>query len=363
MFNISKDLVEIIRKEDWARGVQAGEDFWVKMMEWLDEHLLPEFLIRLSKQIDAIIHIDPDLSEREILKIVAMQMVESLNARYASVRIYDPDTDQMLSFGSHPEDEETRKIHISLEGSIAGEVVKSGETCLVPNISEEDRYKDKGIIERKGINSMMAIPFEIPRFFPHERNTAGVIQIYYQENNRQFSPLEIEMAEIMSRRLSFVMARKKILAMHRANEKKEAIVRQIFLKLGSWEGVKMKDIFNRLIPELADMINLQSCALFSVADDYERVVLEAGYPDSTSHHGIGKSFSTRSEPAFELILGLRKHLEDSPYEVVTPSYVLVVDPLKSNIVSNNIRQFAANRNINSILYVPLSVGEEITHTL
>ena len=37
----------------------------------------------------------------------------------------------------------------------------------------------------------------------------------------------------------------------------------------------MKDIFNRLIPELADIINLQSCALFSVSSDREQVVLEA----------------------------------------------------------------------------------------
>lgn len=361
MFKSSRDLIESIKQEDWAKEIPLQDDFWGRITEWVSDRLLPEFLSRLSEQINTIIEIDPDLTERKILELVAMHMVDSLDALFASVRIYDPDTEQMLSYGSYPSEEETREVHIPLEGSIAGEVVKTGKPYTVPDIRREERYMDKTIIERKGANSLIVIPFEIPRFFPHERNTVGVIQIYYPENNRTFNSLEIQLAELMSRRLSFVIARKKILSMHRVNEKKEAIVRQIFLRLGTLEGVKMKDVFNRVIPELADMINLQSCALFSAADGLKEVVLEAGYPDSTSHHGIGKSFPVGDEPAFELVLGLRDYKDESPYEVVTPSYILVIDPSKSNILSDRVKQFAVNRNINSILYIPLNVGEEITH--
>jgi len=39
----------------------------------------------------------------------------------------------------------------------------------------------------------------------------------------------------------------------------------------------------------------------------------------------------------------------------------VMDPQKSNMVSKDVKKFAATHNINSILYVPLNVGEEITH--
>jgi signal transduction histidine kinase len=176
-----------------------------------------------------------------------------------------------------------------------------------------------------------------------------------------FSPLDVQLAETMSRRFGFTIARKKILSMHRVNEKKEVIVRKIFLKPGGWEGVKMKDVFNRLIPELADIVNMQSCALFSVTEDHENVFLEAGYPDSASYHGIGKSLPVKSEPAFELVLGRRKYTDESPYELVTPSYVLVIDPRKSTIISNNLKRLASDRNINSILYVPLNVEEDITH--
>jgi len=361
VLSFSKNLVEQIKKEEWAANIPLDDIFWDNMVEWVFKKLLPDFVTELSSLVDSIINIDPEHSDREILELVAKIMVESLDANLASVRIYDPDTEQMLSFGSYPLEEKSRKIYIALEGSVLGEVVKSGEPFLVPDIMKEKLYTHKNIIEQKGVNSLMAIPFEIPRFFPNERNTTGVIQIYFPQKARHFTALEVQMAGLMSRRLGFVIAQKKILSMQKTNEKKESILKQIFTKMGSLEGVKMKDIFNRLIPELAGLINVQSCALFSVREDMKKVVLDAGYPDSISHHGIGKSFSIASEPAFELILGLRYHEKESPYEIVTSSYVLVTDPQQSDLISKSTKNFALKRNIHSILYVPLRFGDETTH--
>ena len=123
----------------------------------------------------------------------------------------------------------------------------------------------------------------------------------------------------------------------------------------------MKEVFNRVIPELADIINVQSCALFSVTDDLQHVVLEAGYPDLTGYHGVGKRFPISSEPAFELILNPGEPHEESPHEVITMSYLLVITPQKSALISKEVKRFADRHNINSILYVPLNVGQEITH--
>jgi len=350
-----------IRKEQWAKDIPVQDDFWDHLIEWVHEHILPDFLSRITHQVDEISDINPDLNDLEILAMVTQYMVDFLGAISASVRIYDPDTEQMLSYGSYPSEEISREPHIPLEKSIAGEVVKTRMTYLVPNILKEQLYHDKEVIERKGAFSLMAVPLEIPSFSPHGRDTVGVIQIYFPEKDRTFTPLEIQMGELIARRLSFVIARKKILSLHRVNEKKEAIVRKIFLRLGTREGIKMKEVFNRVIHELADIINLQRCALFSVAEDLEHVVLEAGYPESSGYHGIGKRFSIHSEPVFELILNLGDYRKESPYEVVTQSYVLVMDPQKSGVISKNVKRFAASHNINSILYVPLNIGEEITH--
>ena len=361
MFGISENHIEKIKKQEWAKDAPAGDVFWDKLTEWIAQKLLPDFVTKLTNLVDSIITIDPDHSEIEILELIAMRLVESLGAVLASVRIYDPDTKQLLSYGSYPSEEGTRASQIAIEGSVAGRVITTGKSFIVPDILNEELYTDKSIVERKGVNSLMAIPFEIPRFFPHERNTTGVIQIYYTQKNRVFATLEAQIANLMSQRLGFVIARKKILLMQRVNEKKETILKLIFSKMGSLEGVKMKDIFNRLIPELADIINIQSCALFSVTEDMRNVVLEAGYPDSLSFHGIGKSFTIESEPSFELVLGMRYAEHESPYEIVTPSYVLVIDPQKSDLISENTRRLSLRRNINSILYIPLRSGDDITH--
>ncbi|MBW1996892.1 MAG: GAF domain-containing protein, partial [Deltaproteobacteria bacterium] len=272
MWKNTEEIIERILRQEWAAKPTDDATFWRNLIEWIRDQILPEFLTELSNQVDEIIDINPDLSEREILARVTRYMVEFLGARSASVRIYDPETGQMLSYGSFPFQEEDRETYIPLEESVAGKVVKSRQTYLVPNILKEKLYHDKGVVERKGTYSVMAIHLTITSFAPHERDRVGVIQVYCQEKDRKFSPIEVQVAELMARRLSFVIARKKILDMHRANEKKEAIVRNIFLKLGAREGVKMKEIFNRVIPELADIINVQSCALFSVSDDMEYVI-------------------------------------------------------------------------------------------
>lgn len=358
---INKDeLIEAIQQEPWARELSGKDDLCHHLMDWFENHALPRFLNQVTSQVDVIIEMDPDLSEKEIFEGVSEHMVSFLGAHHASVRIYDPHTAQMLSFGSYPLEEMTREKFIPLEDSIAGEVVKTGRPYLVPDITGESRYRNKTAMLRQGVRSMMAVPLEIPRFFPHERDTVGVIQIYFAERHRRFTSLEIQVADLMARRLSFVIARKKIRSLNRIKEKRETIVAEIYRTLGSRGGVKLEEVYNRVIPELADMIKLQSSALFRVAGDMGQVVLEAGYP-LKGYHGIGKSFAVESEPVFELILNLRDYTGEMIYEIITPDYVLVVDPQRSQWISEHMKRFARQHNINSILYVPLSVDGEVRH--
>ena len=128
-----------------------------------------EFLERLIEKVDDIVEIDPDLSEREIFEEATHYIVEFLNAHHASVRIYDPQTEHMLSFGSYPSEEYSRETYIPLEGSIAGKVVTTREPVIVPNILKEKGYQNKEVITKKGVNSLMGIPLEIHPFFPRER--------------------------------------------------------------------------------------------------------------------------------------------------------------------------------------------------
>ena len=361
MWRRSKEFVEALRKEPWSRDLAQSGEFWDRLSGWLEERFLAGFLDALSGQVETILEIDPELPEPRIMELAAGAMVEFLEAHHASVRIYDPETGHMLAYGSYPSRETSRLPYIPLKGSIAGLVVESRKPYLVPNVLEEPLYHDKEEAIARGVNSLMAIPLEIPRFYPTERDTVGVVQVYFSEKDKEFSPLEVKIAELMCRRLSFVFARKKILSLRRLSQKKEAIVRKIFLKLGSREGIKMKEVFNRVIPELVDIVNIQSCALFSVTEDRKSVVLEAGYPESSGYHGIGKVFPIESEPAFSVVLQIGSYTKETPYAVITPSYVLVRDPQRSELISANLKRMAAIHNINSILYIPLAGDGEINH--
>ena len=355
-----QNLVRLVRDEPWAKGVCADIEFWAPLAQWIEEHVVSDFLERVTRQVDEIVDIDPDLSETGILRGATRYMVEFLGAHHASVRIYDPDSEQMLSFGSYPFEEHIREKYIPLEGSIAGRVVTTGRPYLVEDILAEELYHNKEVIFRQGVRSLMAIPLEIPRFFPHERATAGVIQIYFAERSHPFNNLEIQVAKLFAKRLSFVVARKKILSLHKINEVKDEIVRQIFLTMGRRGGVKMKEAFDRVIPELAELMNLESCALFSVAPRLDKVVLEAGYPKH-GYHSVGRSFPVTSEPAFELLLDLRRHASESAYDIITPSYLCVIDPQKSSLISADMKVFASVHSINSILYIPLETEGAPSH--
>ncbi|OQX66291.1 MAG: hypothetical protein B5M55_00240 [Desulfococcus sp. 4484_242] len=356
-----EDLAKQIRGQPWAKGVPVDKGFWSILMKWIDENVLSLFLTRLIAQINKIVDIDADLSEPQILESATRFMVEFLGASSASVRIYDPQTEQMLSYCSYPSSEENREAIIPLDGSIAGEVVKTRQAYVAPDLSREERYHNKDVIQSKQVHSLLAIPLEIPRFFPRERDTIGVIQIYYAEKDREFRPLEIETANTMAKRLSFVIARKKILSMHRMAEKKEAIVRHIFQKVGSRGGVKLAEVFNEVLPELTDIVDLQSCTLFSVSEDLGHVILEAGFPSVGGYHTVGKVIPVSEEPVFELLLQLRQYSGDSLYEVVTPLYILIVDPQRSDLISENLKRFTAFHHIHSILYIPLGYNGEISH--
>ena len=173
-----ENLVKAVKEEPWAKDAPVGDDFWALLMFWVERHFLSRFLKEVTRQIDEIVDIDPDLSERQILEQAAQYMSDFLGAHHASVRIYDPQTQQMLYYGSHSPDDETREVFIPLEGSIAGEVVRSRKPCIVPDILNDERYQNKDVIQRKGVRSLMAIPLEITRFSASERDTVGVIQIY-----------------------------------------------------------------------------------------------------------------------------------------------------------------------------------------
>jgi signal transduction histidine kinase len=249
-----------------------------------------------------------------------------------------------------------------MEDTIAGEVIKTRRSYVVPDITKEERYGGgkKGRMIEKGVHSMLAIPISILRFSLKDEDTEGILQIYFREKDKIFSNLEIQIAETLARRISYVIARKRILDLQELSNVKDRIIEQVFLKLGRREGIKMKEIFNLVIPELADIMRIQRCALFAVNENRQHAVLEAGFPEE--QHGIGQVFAV-SEPYIDVVVNQKGPFGDFEHEKIYPNFIHIHHPQESRLLTPDLKLFLRDRQIHSILYVPLKINEEVKYFL
>jgi signal transduction histidine kinase len=360
-FKIDQKLLESIMADLRAKGCTLSFEEVTRVVDLITEEVIYRYVDQLISQVETILEINPHLNEREILETVAKNVVEYLGAEAASLRIYDPGKEEMLSFGSYPAQTEDREETIPFEDTIAGEVVKTHRPYFVPNILKEEKYKNKEKVQKYGIHSMLAIPISIPRFSLKDVDTEGSFQIYYKELDKIFTPLEAKIAEMLSRRVSYVIARKRIMNLQKLNVTKDKIVEQIFLKLGKREGIKMREVFNLVIPELVDIMRIQRCSLFSVSEDRQHVVLEAGYPEI--HHGIGKAFSVKHEPYIDAVVNQAGPFGEFENEKVFPSYILIHNPQESYLLPPDLKRFLEIQQIHSVLYIPLKVNDIVNYFL
>lgn len=324
------------------------------------DEILYQYVDHLITQAETILDINPDLPEREILETLAKTVVEYLEAEAATIRIYDPAKKELISFGSYPSAAEDREEAIPFEDTIAGEVVRTRQSYFVPNILKEEKYRNKDNARKLGIRSMLAVAVSLPRFSLKDLDTEGVLQIYFKEEDKIFTPLEVRIAEMLSRRVSYVVARKRIMDLHRLNVTKNKIVEEIFQKLGKREGIKLKDVFNIIVPELADIMQIQRCSLFSVSENREHVILEAGYPER--QHGIGQVFSVR-ELYINAIVNQPGPFGEFENETVYPTYILIDNPPESRLLPSDLKRFLENQQIHSVLYIPLKINEVVNYFL
>jgi signal transduction histidine kinase len=360
-FRIDQKLLESIMTDLKKKGCPLSLEQVAGVVDLITEEVIYRYVDRLIGQAETILEINPTLTEKEILETVAKNVVEYLGAEAASLRIYDPGREEMVSFGSYPDHTEGREETVPFEDTIAGEVVKMHRAYFVPNILKEEKYKNKEKVQRYGIRSMLAVPISIPRFSLKDVDTEGSFQIYYREVDKTFTPLEAKIAEMLSRRVSYVIARKRIMGLQKLNVTKDKIVEQIFLKLGKREGIKMKDVFNLVVPELVDIMRIQRCSLFSVSEGRDHVVLEAGYPEI--HHGIGKTFSVKEEPYIDAVVNQAGPFGEFENEKIFPSYILIHNPRESRLLPQALKRFLEIQQIHSVLYIPLKVADVVNYFL
>ncbi len=342
-------------------GLTAAEQ--EKFVQIIDEDYFQQCLSSIVSEVEAVVNIDPALSEAEILKKAAEIIVKALQAQAVSIRLFDPTSFRMLAFGAYGLEENCRTSSIPVKESIAGKVVQENRSIAVPSILNDPYYKDKSIVSEKGFHSLLATPLHIPRFSETHNDLLGAMQIYYRSENKDFSPVEITYAELLSRRVSFVLAQKKILNLQELNLRKEKISDKIFRTISNRQGVKLKDFFVLIIPELRQFLQVRCCSLFSLSDDQQYLHTEAAYPLDLIYHEPGHNFVVAHHPYFAAIINGDTAHGDHPYERFAPSYLLIKEPLQSKLISKEMGMFVEQQQIHSILLVPLKLDGKVRHIL
>jgi hypothetical protein len=366
MYSLQKILEKYLEANQTLAEHNLSQQEIQEVAEYLRKYCISLQVEEIVRMVEDLLGIDPTLEWREILAVAAKKMVEFLHAEAASIRIFDPETDKLVAYGAFQYAESDRLKSIPVKKTVAGKVIESGKSYLVPNILSEPDYKNKGIVKEYGFNSLMAVPIYIPGFHEDEPDVKGAIQIYYRENDREFDPLEITSAELLSRRISHILAKKRIIDLQKLNTQKEKIVEKIFVKLSHREGIKMKDVFRMMMPELVDIIQIQSCSLFSITQDKKHVQIELEYPIGHESHDSTCMFAIEDHPYFGALIYGTEGMGDDKYEKVDPSYIFIKDPLKSSLSNDEMKRYAVKNNVNSVLLIPLILsffGKEIMKAL
>ena len=101
-FTTDNQFIESLRANLKSRGCVLSREDMPTVISLVQTEVLHHFVDRLISQVEAILDIDPFLTEKEILEGVARNVVEYFGAEAATIRIYDPERNEMISFGGYP---------------------------------------------------------------------------------------------------------------------------------------------------------------------------------------------------------------------------------------------------------------------
>ncbi|MEN8139998.1 MAG: GAF domain-containing sensor histidine kinase [Thermodesulfobacteriota bacterium] len=356
-------LTELFANDEFCCSLALCPEERQRLIRLLEEEFLADHLRDLINETEAILAIDPSLSRRQILETAAGKIMAGLNAAAASIRIFDARSFKMLNYGAAGISECQWQPVLPVNRSIAGRVVAENRSILVASLARDPMFSEKEISDRLGFHSLLAVPLRMPNFVGSSADILGSLQIYFHEDDRDFSRLEILRAEMLARRVSYVMAKKRILDMKALSDKKERISDMIYERLSNQQGIKLKDFFRLILPELDSMITLHSWSLFTLSADQGKIHQEASHPEGSSYYEDGYLYTVEHHDHFWTTVHGTQEGAEMAHERVDPSYVLIKDPRNSDLVSDGLRQYTIDQDINSILFVPLRIDGVTRHIL
>ncbi len=319
-------------------GQICQEDFdritYVVRNPWID-------LQKVVGIADNIMNMSPDLSGDDLLDSLCKYTAELMDAKGATCRTYDPIKQSMVAHGSYNWDV-PREEAIPYEDSLAGQVMKNKNHYCVPDISKEDRYKEKEKSLSMGVHALLALPIQLVDFDGVERREVliGTLQLYFEEKDKFFYPEQIKLIKTVVSRFSYVMAKKRNLEL----QKRSQIIREsrkaIFSILKRSQS--LDQVLSFMVACIADTLGVHRCSLFSIEKDpsgNKFAILIAGYPLEPFAHRYGITLIFDEHPAF--------------LEVYETGQPLSIDDAKNDPRMKASYDLYLNKKIENVYFFPL----------
>ena len=213
-----------------------------------------------------------------LLQLVIARSMELLDSERASLFLYEPETNELVSRIAIGE----KEIRFSIDQGIAGEAVRTGRTICVPDAYADPRFNPE--IDRQTsfrTRNILSVPL-----YDHEGNSVGVLQVL---NKRQggFARYDIDLAEALGAQAGVSLQRARLIEYYIKQQEMERA-----MKIA-------RDIQRRLLPLDSPAICGFDIAGFSEpADDtggdtYDFLALPDGRwllgVADASGHGIGSA--------------------------------------------------------------------------
>jgi len=153
-----------------------------------------EEIAKMSALMEASIIINSTRNLEQLLRIIMQSAEKVMMAEASSVFLIDSEKNELyFEIATGPKEEEVKKIRLKMGEGIAGWVAYTGESLLVPDVSQDPRFARR--VDEKThfiTRSVICVPLKV------RNQTIGVVQVLNRIGGGTFNKSEIKFLEALA---------------------------------------------------------------------------------------------------------------------------------------------------------------------
>jgi GAF domain-containing protein len=234
------------------------------------------------------------------------------------------------------------------EAALAG-ILTSGHTSphYLADVTEAS-FGDRNLVEQEGLLGALVIPMV------SHGHLAGLLNVYSREEPRFFTPAEIELADAFAAQAAAMIANARLYqqAEHDAREladraERLAMVNRISVAINS--TLDLDQVLSTASREMALALGIKQCGIVLLDREAGYATVAAEFQESPDDTAEMVRIPLTGNPSLERVMATQKPL--------------AITDARNDPLAANIRDVVMERNIQSLLIVPIVVKDQVIGTI